>query len=120
MRSGCSTKIKAHIDKKLEADGWARPVLIHPGLGPDLNALHPKKVVLQVQTGNIARAFYDLMKMESLHQQNRAVCGVLVVPSASAARKIGGNLANFDRVQEELHTLFFHQVSIPLLLAAFE
>ncbi|HEY8870297.1 MAG TPA: hypothetical protein VIM30_13030 [Candidatus Limnocylindrales bacterium] len=121
IATGSGRVVKGHIEAQLEAAGWACPVKIDPTQNTDLNALHQaSRTVLQVQTGNIARAFYDLMKMQSLHQQNRAACGVLILPSATAARTIGGNLANFDRVQEELGTLYFHQVTIPVLLISFE
>jgi hypothetical protein len=117
---GSSNDIKNHIAEFLNDAGWAAPVKIEPSLGPELNAQHSSGVVFHTQTGNIARAFYDLMKMQSLHQQGRSPCGILVVPSTTIARVLGGNLANFDRVASELSSLFFHQVSIPVLLAGFE
>jgi hypothetical protein len=117
---GSSNDIKNHITAFLTKEGWASPVRIEASLGPELNAQHSSGVVFHTQTGNIARAFYDLMKMQSLHLQGRAPCGILVVPSTATARVLGGNLANFDRVSSELSSLFFHQVSIPVLLAGFE
>ena len=78
------------------------------------------KVVVQVQLGNVARAFYDLMKMQAMHTQNRAACGVLVVPTSAAARQIGSNLAQFERVSKELQGVFFHQITIPVLVVGIE
>jgi hypothetical protein len=121
VHRGCSAEVRDHIDAFLGAQGWVSPVKIELGMGPELNALHPRcKVVLQVQTGNVARAFYDLMKMESLFTRRRAACGILAVPTSMAARVIGGNLASFDRVCEELQSLFFDQIRIPVLVAGFE
>jgi hypothetical protein len=120
IERGCSKAVKAHLRDFLASEGWASPAKIEPGLGPELNAQHQSGVIFHSQTGNIARAFYDLMKMQSLHVQGRAPCGILVVPTTAAARRIGGNLASFDRVQTELQLLFFHQISMPVLIAGFE
>ena len=121
VAGGSGPAIKGYIQSELDRAGWACPVKIDPTQNPDLNALHQaSRTVLQVQTGNIARAFYDLMKMQSLHDQGRANCGVLIVPSSTASRTIGGNLANFDRVRDELEILYFHQIRIPVLLVSFE
>jgi hypothetical protein len=121
IKLGCSKAIKRHVATHLlGADGWASSVKVDASLGPSVNALHASGVAFHVQTGNIARAFYDLMKLQSLYHQRRAIASILAVPTNVAARKIGGNLANFDRVREELESLFSDQVSMPLLLAAFE
>jgi hypothetical protein len=121
IRRGCGPAVKDHVEARLTGAGWALPIRINPALRPDLNALHQAtRTVLQVQTGNMARAFYDLMKMQSLHDQERAACGVLIVPSNLASRVIGSNLANFERVREELQSLFYDQITIPVLLVAFE
>ncbi|MCV0384720.1 MAG: hypothetical protein K5799_14960 [Erythrobacter sp.] len=116
---GCSDEVKTYIEDFLKSKGWASPVEVAPGFDVSLN-LMASKVVLHVQTGNMVRAFYDLMKMQALHQQNRADCGVLIVPTAAAARRMGSNLAQFERVRNELEGVFFHQITIPVLIAAFE
>ncbi len=41
-------------------------------------------------------------------------------PTAPAAITLGSNIANFGRVTEELHELFFHIVSVPVLIISFE
>lgn len=120
VTQGSSKLIKAYVASYLTKVGWASPVRIDPGQGLTLNAQHRSGVVFHAQTGNIARAFYDLMKLQSLHLQGRAPAAILVVPTSAAARIIGGNLASFDRVRNELKSLFFHQISVPILLAAFE
>ncbi len=119
IQHGGSAAVRSHIEGFLKGKGWASPVEVMPGFNVELN-LMVERIVLQVQTGNVARAFYDLMKMQSLHHQGRADCGVLVVPMAEAARKIGGNLAQLERVSNELEGVFFHQITIPVLVIGFE
>jgi len=116
---GGSATVRAHIEDYLQRHGWASPVTVTTGFNVKLN-LTAGRTVLQVQTGNVARAFYDLMKMQALHQQGRADCGVLVVPMAAAARVVGGNLAQFERVSNELEGVFYHQITIPILIVGFE
>lgn len=111
--------IKSHVEDELKAAGWAIPAEVSPDYDLTLNLIKDK-VVVQVQMGNIARAFYDLMKMQAMHEQDRAVCGVLVVPMADAARKMGSNLAQFERVTKELEGVFFHQITIPVLVVGIE
>jgi hypothetical protein len=114
-----SRVIKKHFADRLRETGWALDVKVEPGLGVALNAMK-NDVALHIQTGNMARAFYDLMKMQSLHIQYRARCGVLILPSVAAAQLLGDNIANFDRVRQELERVFFHVVTIPVLLVGIE
>lgn len=116
---GASDEIKTKIENHLKADGWASPVEVSKDMDLTLN-LTKEKLVVQIQMGNITRAFYDLMKMQAMHQQDRAICAVLVVPMAEAARRMGSNLAQFERVTKELQQVFFHQVTIPVLVVGIE
>ena len=68
-----------------------------------------------MQTGNITRAFYDLMKFEVMHKNDRVDAAVLIVPTSGAARSLGSNLANFTRVINELE-LFRHIITVPCLV----
>jgi hypothetical protein len=88
-------------------------------MGVAVNAVKDK-VALQVQLGNMARAFYDLMKLESLFHQGRAECGVLVLATQEAARDLGANHASFERVATEVRTVFADQIRIPLAIFAIE
>ena len=120
VQTGAAPAIKKHIAARLRAQGWAMPAHVRHGYNPSLNAMHPDLVVLHVQTGNIARAFYDLLKMEAVHAQDRAVCGVLIVPANEASRKIGGNLADFQRIKDELSALYTPVINLPVLVIGFE
>ena len=118
--SGHSTReIKDHVEAALVKRGWAGPVSVEETCGLKVN--HAKSdVVLQVQTANLARAYYDLMKMQAMFDASRAVCGVLIVPTAAASRVMGEGLTQFERIQRELEAVFFAQVTIPVYLIAFE
>jgi len=111
--------IKEHIEGYLKVSGWASPVQVAEDVDLTLN-LAKEKTVAQIQLGNIVRAFYDLMKMQAMHVDGRADCGVLIVPMQAAATQMGSNLAQFERVSNELRDVFFHQITIPVLVIGIE
>jgi len=117
---GSSAAIKSSIQGALEGAGWASGVRLEIDRGPEINSFHHSGIALQVQLGNIARAFYDLMKLEAVWRLGRIGCGVLIVPTKIAARSMGDNLANFERVTEEHEALFSRFVCLPLVVFAFE
>jgi len=117
---GSAPKIKAHIEEKLASLGWATNVRIEVDKGPALNAFHFTGVALQVQAGNIARAFYDLLKLEAVVQMKKASLGVLIVPTNAAAKQLGDNLANFERITSEHRLLFADIIRMPLIVMGFE
>ncbi|HEY3974112.1 MAG TPA: BglII/BstYI family type II restriction endonuclease [Candidatus Sulfotelmatobacter sp.] len=116
---GSSPDIKTHFDSQLAELGWANEPRVHPDHNPTINAMK-QRVGLTVQTGNITRAFYDLMKFQSMYLRDRVDVAVLVIPTTAAASTLGSNIANFGRVTEELGELFFHIVTVPVLIVSFE
>jgi len=114
-----SEDVRAQVTNYLKSKGWASPVRVADDFDVELQ-LSRDLVVVQLQTGNIARAFYDLMKMQALHHRSRSDCGVLVLPTAEAARRMGSNLAQYERVVNELAGVFYHQVTVPVLVIGFE
>lgn len=116
LEKGVTVRLKEEIESELELHGWARRLRIDTDLRAHINAFHTSGVALQVQFGNVARAFYDLMKLQRLHELQKAEIGILVVPMKSSALKIGSNLASFERLSEEHEIMFKKQVSIPLVI----
>ncbi len=114
----CTPAIREHVETKFLNDGWA--------LNVDLDQSHRLKIfaekdgfAFQLQTGNMSRAPYDLLKMQYLFQGQRIDAAALALPTKSAARKIGDNIANADRVISELQ-LFERVLTVPILVVAFE
>ncbi len=86
-------------------------VRVHSDSNIKINAIK-NGVALTLQTGNITRAFYDLLKFEVMYRANRIDSAVLIVPSRNAARELGSNIANFQRVTAELK-LFRDVITVP-------
>jgi hypothetical protein len=116
LERGNGAAVKGAIEFELESLGWMIPMRIDGDLRAEVNAFHPKGVALQVQMGNVARAFYDLMKLQRLFELKKISVGVLVVPMRSAALKVGSNLANFERITEEHELMFQTQITSPLVV----
>jgi hypothetical protein len=116
LERGITPVLKEEIEDELESHGWARRMRIDVDFHAHINAFHTSGVALQVQMGNVARAFYDLMKLQRLREIQKADVGVLVVPMRVSALKIGSNLASFERLSEEHEMMFREQISIPLVI----
>jgi hypothetical protein len=120
LTRGSGPSIKAHIETFLADHGWATNVRIDAQRALTINAFHHSGIALQVQVGNIARAFYDLLKLESVVRLQKVKVGVLVVPTKEASRLLGDNLSNFERLSGEHRDLFNSIVNMPLVILGFE
>ncbi|HAW47637.1 MAG TPA: hypothetical protein DCX34_10420 [Roseovarius sp.] len=111
MARGHASRINEAIRSRLASSGWALDPRVHTGFNLDVNAIKDR-VGLTVQTGNVTRAFYDLLKFQVMHLHDRIDAAVLVVPTHGASRALGSNIANFNRVTKELG-LFKHIITVP-------
>jgi len=76
-------------------------------------------MAFQVQTGNISRAMYDLLKLQHLYATSRISVAALAVPTTEASQLIASNAAQADRVWREVR-LFERTITVPLLVLAFQ
>ena len=76
-------------------------------------------MAFQLQTGNMSRAPYDLLKLQYLFQSERIEAAALALPTKAAARTIGDNIANAERIINELE-LFDRVISVPIIVVAFD
>lgn len=115
---GCTDEIRSHLRDQLTLKGWSDETKLDPELKITIFSTGAD-FVFQVQTGNISRAFYDLLKFQALYLDRRVDAAILVVPSEAAAKAIGSNIASFDRLVRE--TDYFDRViSVPMVVLAFE
>lgn len=113
-----TSAIRNYLRTQLEADGWAINVRIDAESNLTVFA-RKSDLVFQLQTGNICRYAYDLLKLQHLYIKNEIKVAILAVPTKIAAREIGSNVTNLDRVQNELE-LFSHFITIPIMVISFE
>lgn len=115
---GSTTSIRDHVRSEMAAEGWAYDVKIDQSY--DLTVFGVKDdLSFQLQTGNMSRAPYDLLKLQHLWATRRIEAAALAVPTKEAAGRIGSNLANFERIMNELN-LFNRTITVPIFLIGFE
>jgi len=115
---GCTNSIREHVRYKLLESGWSGEIPIDPAFDLTVFSIG-HGVAFQIQTGNITRAFYDLIKLQYLFSRGKIGVAILAVPSSTAAKNIGSNVANFSRIMNEL-ALFNNVITLPLTLISFE
>ena len=114
----CTTRIHSFVEGELMKEGWAQKVKLNHEMGSNIFAAKGD-IGFQLQTGNMARAYYDLLKLQYLFQANRIELAALAVPKQSAAKIIGSNIAYAERVIRELQ-LFDRVITLPIMVIAFE
>lgn len=117
VKAGSTTAINVDVKNTLVLQGWAIDPKVHPEYNLKVNAIK-NRVALTVQTGNITRAFYDLLKFQVLYSKGRIDIAVLILPSHAAASCLGSNIANFNRVTGELK-LFASIITVPSIILSF-
>lgn len=118
IEPGCTGRIRGHLRDELTNAGWSYSVRVDPNFDLTVTGRF-RNLAFQVQTGNISRAMYDLLKMEYLYKQKKIEAAALALPTKSAAGIIASNVAHADRVWGELQ-LFDRVITVPLLLVSFE
>jgi len=114
----CTVDIRAHVQAKFQLQGWALRVKIDQDLGLSVFALKDD-LAFHLQTGNISRAAYDLLKLQHLYQAGRIEAAALALPTRDCANRLGSNVANADRIVPELR-LFNRIITVPIMLVAFK
>jgi hypothetical protein len=114
----CTGGIRSHLQTELTNSGWSHGVRISPDFDLTVTGRY-RDLAFQVQTGNISRAMYDLMKFQYLYQQGKIEAAALAVPTKAAAAKIASNVASAERVWGEVQ-LFDRLITFPLLVVGFE
>ena len=68
-----------------------------------------------MQTGNISRMYADLIKLQYLYQKDKINSAFYLLPSKESAKIIGDNVANIERLSNEL-LLYRYIISLPILV----
>lgn len=118
ISKGCTQQIRNHVANELRNEGWALNVRLDPESGISIFSMN-NDLAFHLQTGNMSRAPYDLLKLEFLYKSERIEAAALALPTQDAAKEIGDNIAYAERIIKEL-TLFDRVITVPLLVIAFE
>jgi hypothetical protein len=115
---GTATKLRNAFILQLKALGWSGEVSVSKDSDMTITSMKGG-VGLCIQTGNIARAYADLIKLQVLYFDNAIHSAAIVVPSQNVARLLGKNIAQSKRLERELH-IFKKAYHVPTVVYALE
>ena len=111
--------IRDHVRSQLTTAGWSDEVPIAPNFTGVTIFSQKEELAIQIQTGNVSRVFYDLLKLQYLFNGSKIEAAALAVPTKSGAQRLGSNIANYERLCAELQ-LYDRVITVPILVIAFE
>lgn len=111
---GCGDDLRKAILAQLKSVGWSDDFRLDAHSQISLTSSIDQHV-LCFQTGNMSRFYADLLKLEYVFKNKKANAAFYLVPSKDAAKKMGSNIANFDRLTSEL-SMFKEIITIPILV----
>lgn len=118
ITKGCTSDVRDHVETEFLNEGWALDVRLDSDSMIKVFSMK-EDMAFQLQTGNMSRAPYDLLKLEYLYKSGRIETAALALPTQDAAKKMGDNIAYAERIIRELK-LFDRVITLPLLVVAFE
>ena len=121
----CNVKFKKGnipvIRDKLHNDlmflGWSPEVQIDPNSRISITSCKDN-IGLCIQTGNMGRMYADLLKLQTMFLKNIVTCAIYILPFKNAAKLMGDNIANYERLLRELQ-IFEDVITIPLVIFGF-
>lgn len=113
-----ATKLRDAFLTSLKISGWSGEVAVAQGSDMTITSIK-NEVGLCLQTGNMARMYADLIKLQTLYLNNAIKSAVIVVPSEPVAKLLGSNIAQAKRLVRELD-IFKKAYHVPTLIFALE
>jgi hypothetical protein len=113
-----ATKIRAEFLGSLTGAGWPSKVTVAKGSDMTITSIKDS-VGLCLQTGNMARMYADLMKLQTLYLDNAIKVAAIVVPSNPIAKLLGDNVAEAKRLERELQ-IFKKAYHVPTVVFGLE
>lgn len=113
-----ATAIREAISSQLRCVGWSGEVPVSTGSDITITSMKGS-VGLCIQTGNVARIYADLIKLQTLYLDNSIKSAVIILPSQPMARLLGSNIAQANRLEREL-VIFKKAYHVPTTIIALE
>ncbi len=115
---GAARKLRDSFLGALKTFGWSSEYPV--AIGSDITITSVKQGVgLCLQTGNMARMYADLIKLQTLYLDGAIKSAVIVLPSQPMAKLLGSNIAQAKRLERELE-IFRKAYHVPTLIYALE
>jgi hypothetical protein len=109
-----SKKLRMKVLEDLRSKGWSSKVNLSVSSKISVTAMK-SNIALCFQTGNMGRFYADLLKLQYLYINKKIVQAFYIIPTKHVAKKMGSNLANFERLVDELK-LFEKIITVPIFI----
>ena len=114
LRNDGTRALRQKVLDKLQNKGWSDSARIHNASKISVTSMK-ENIALCLQTGNMSRFYADLLKLETLFRNGSIKGAIYVLPTKTFATELGSNIANFERLVEELG-IFYVTLSTPILV----
>jgi len=118
VERGAARRIRDQFVAELRTRGWSSEVTVARGSDMSITSMR-EGIGLCLQTGNMARMYADLIKLQTLYLDNAIEAAILVLPSQPVALSIGDNIAQSARLERELE-IFRKVFYVPSLVVSLE
>lgn len=115
---GAATKLRDAFLSDLKSSGWSGEVPVSAGSDMTITSMKDQ-VGLCLQTGNMARMYADLMKLQAMYLDNAIKAAAIIVPSQPISLLLGSNIAQAKRLIRELD-IFKKAYHVPTIVFALE
>jgi hypothetical protein len=115
---GAAAKMRDVFLLNLKASGWSSEVAVSRDSDMTITSLK-NDVGLCLQTGNMARIYADLIKLQAMYLENYIKSAAIILPSHPLAKLLGSNIAQAKRLERELK-IFKKAYHVPTLVFALE
>lgn len=91
-----ASKTKKHIKEKFNKNGYISDIPLFYGSNKKIDLLKNNKLGIQIQFGNHAQVWFDVLKMGYLYDNKRIEVGVIITLNKTIANNINGGMTNFE------------------------
>lgn len=117
LRKYVIKEFRSSFPTRLKELGWSDAVSLDSVSKISITSVR-NNVGLCMQTGNVSRVYADLLKLQALYMRGSITSGIILLPTATAARAFGGNVASLERLMRELR-VFNQVITAPLVIIGF-
>lgn len=118
MKKYSIADFKNYLLPAIKRGGWSDEFYLDRNSKITISSIKGK-TGLCIQTGNAARLYADLLKLQTLYARGTITAGIIILPVGTCARSLGTNLASYERAVRELD-IFKQVITTPLVVIGFD
>ena len=118
LKRYANRSFKEDILLALKRGGWSDIVKLDETIANISITSMRDRIGLCFQTGNVARMYADLLKLQVLYRRGTVRCGIVIVPTRESGEHFGSNCATYERLSREM-PIFDQAIDMPLVIIGF-